>query len=650
MLFGSSPLTEPEDDFPAVTPEGDNGEKCIDEVMSSQQSERQDIILDRTQEVAAAVQGETSDKPAIPSPSRPVDHENQDGSADAVMDKKLGSAVEQTAQPVIATSTVLNVPVGDKTTEAHQQKADALDIELKQTPTELPIGRGSDKSLEGQVLRECQQPKMEVVPEDSPDDEFDDDPWFDEACLESFDAIDASMQQSTTHESRLSAPTQPRPTSTPRISSPPLSLKMAPTLYTQLPSFSQNFVDTRKAEEIDEKEIPVTVGFSTGRGKKVTISTTAAARQNARTAKLMQELLDIQNEVITIEQPGVVITGKVDGDAASRGRGGIHQQEPIESASTAAAMETPIKNRPSASAFTTAGGSQLGAVSDAARDAIDSFFEGEPRRAMDGGTQDHRMLHPAPSQNSSQKASLFTTMAGSTLATPSADAQQTIAALFNAPSQSISRPTDYAVRPAHSAVMSLAIPSKHFETPTKSLPRSEPLVAQSTALDLPRPSTLRPTSLQDISNLQPSSPTREHSVSTFRTPLPVKMVHRASQAKPFQTPLPSQRQMHMPLAPTRSARTGLSPALPRRVGLGMTPRSISGLRERPRFVSPFRTTVHDEESESAGSPSMKSRPGIRAIFSAPSLKQPKQSTTDLAEPQSCFQLTCESSLGFVQHP
>ncbi|GHJ86783.1 hypothetical protein NliqN6_3185 [Naganishia liquefaciens] len=629
-LFGSSPLTEPENEFPDVAPGCNDGDKCVEEVMSSQLSERQDVVLNRPQE-PFAIHGEKSAQGSSLPSLKPEYTENRVNGDERAVDGEIAGVDNQTVQPVISTTAVTDVSEKDDSTGEEQLKAvDA--IEPKLHTAHIPL---SDKSVDVQVFHEKQEPKMEGAPEESVDDEFDDDPWFDEACLKSFNAIDASVQQFTT-------PAEPQPRSIPtaRKSPPLLSLPIAPTENKQFPSFSQDFVDTRKAEDIDEKEIPVSVGFSTGRGKKVTVPMTAAAAQNARTAKLMQELIDIQNDVISVDQPSTLSNGKFGGDEAFIEKTQLHLQEQIGHAFTA----TPTRNQPFASAFTTAAGSRLAAVSDAARNAIDCFFRTEPDSATDGAIRDRRIPSPGPSQTRSQtrsqKASLFTTVAGSALGTPSANAQQITADFFNGSYQNSSRPTDYAVRPAHSAVMSLAIPMNHLETPTKPVARSIPPPVQATALDLSQRSTLQPTSLQDISNLQPSSPAREHSVSAFKTPLPAKMARRASQARAFQTPLLSHRQTLMSSTPTHSPGTALSPALPRRVGLGMTPRSLSGLRERPKFVSPFRTAVPGKENENAESPNMETRPGIRAIFSASSLKQPKLPESDVAQPRPCFQLTC----------
>jgi hypothetical protein len=639
LLFGSSPLTEPEDDFPTVPTECDNPGNLEEEVLSSQQSEKQDTVLDRTEENMALTHTDVTSGYIKLSPSIAVDAEHQGDDEDALMGAETDDVVVDTFPFVTSLEAV-----PEKLAENDNPVIDTEMASLVET--EVKLNRNQDDEIAmatAEIVKPSENfqvpaainPKAEPVPEDEPDDEFDDDPWFDEACLKSFDSIDTSVKQSTEVETPALDVVPINVTRTLRISPPPLSLQKAPT---QIPLFSEDFVDTRKAEEINEKEIPVMVGFSTARGKKVAVPTTAAV-QNARTAKLMQELLDIQNEAIVADQPGVKIVGNDDGDVSLTGNGDLHQPKQVPHLPPAAVLETPTRPRPSAFAFTTAGGSQLGAVSASARAAVDSIFKKDSQPSQDrdfGKTEDVSAEHASP------KPSLFATMAGSTLATPSANAQKATAALFeDAQPQIASRPTDYALHPANPTIMSLALPSNSFETPTKSVSRLVPSAAQDTAAEVPRSSTLRPTSLQDISNLQPSSPARQQSINTFKTPIPVRMTHLASQAKPFQTPLSSHRQTRMSPAPPASTGTGLSPALPRRVGLGMTPRTLSGLRERPRFVSPFRTAVRDKEGDIVGSPSMKSKPGIRANFSTPSLKQPKQPTVDAAPLKPCFELSCE---------
>lgn len=642
LLFGSSPLTEPEDDFPAVPTECDIPENLAEEVLSSQQSERQVTVLDGAEGITCATHMEVTDGGVNLSPPNATEPEQQGAKQCASTDAETREAVIDTVQSVTSMdqSVTSLEPVLEKPAETD---VPAIDTEMaSRVETEIDFNRNQedetatataeiDKPSETLPVPVADDPKIEIVPDNEPDDEFDDDPWFDEACLKSFDSIDASVKPSTTIKTPDLDVVPINVTRTARISPPPLALQKPPT---QIPLFSEDFVDTRKAEEIDEKEIPVIVGFSTARGKKVAVPTTAAV-QNARTAKLMQELLDIQNEVIVADQPGAENLGKDAGDVSLTGNVQLQQRKELPHLPSAAVLETPTRPRTSAFAFTTAGGSQLGAVSASARAAVESIFKTDSQPSQD---RDFAKLDDVPVEHASPKPSLFATMAGSALATPSANAQKATAALFDDASQGTSRPTDYTLQPANPNIMSLALPSNSFETPTKSVPRLDPSASQATAAEVPRPSLLRPTSLQDILNLQPSSPARQQSVNTFKTPIPVRMTHLASQAKPFQTPLSSHRQTRMSPAPTG---TGLSPALPRRVGLGMTPRTLSGLRERPRFVSPFRTVVRDKEGEIVGSPNMKPKPGMRAIFSTPSFKQPKLPVVDAVPLQPCFELSCE---------
>lgn len=641
-----------------VPTERDNGENRDEEVMSSQRSERQDIVLDSAEGITSSSHAGVSAEESSPPPRRSINNgeqDNQEGKDDVLMDTGSRDAKVDMGQLVSAADAVADEPAENGTITGDRKPVNAVVVESNSYQGEFRIG---EVEQQPEIrLPEAEVPKTEAVLEAEPDDEFDDDPWFDAACLKSIDAIDASAKHSTTIENSLSGAHQSHMASTPRISPPPLSLRNPPTNqvaknHVQLPSFSQDFVDTRKAEEIDVKEIPVTVGFSTARGKKVAVPTTSAALQNARTAKLMQELLDIQNEVVIADKSGADVVGadvvgKINEDFSLVVKDAQYVEQ-MQHVSEAAVMETPTKARSSAFAFTTAGGSELGDVSASARAKVDSIFQADSQSSLDAVFPGSAKIDDVPAERAPQKASLFATLSGSALAAPSASAQEKTAALFAGPSQGTSQPTDYILQPANPVIISLALPHHSFETPTKSVSRLGTPVTQTTAFDVTRPTTLRPTSLQDISNLQPSSPAREYSVSTFKTPASAKMTHRASQAKPFQTPLPSHRQTRMSPAPAPSTGIGLSPALPRRVGLGMTPRTLSGLRERPRFVSPFRTVVHDKDGESVGSPNMKPRPGMRAIFSTPSVKQPKLPVVTAVPLQPCFQLSCKHSSSQVK--
>lgn len=691
LLFGSSPLTEPEDDFPTEAEERDAGDELDQAVLSSQQAEREGLVLENGQEMDVLQGSEVAVKlpedavmpletkveakylyaetipvqaPEAMQEESPIDipvvstlqatgsnaaipgkSESED-----VMDVEQAPAVEVNQEQGIEADQLQGI-------EGDQDQATTLVQE--QAVSEHPVQNLDNHPALPTTLTDD---KKNTTNDDEFDDEFDNDPWFDDACLKSFDAIEPLLQESardlpvgTTKPSTSGSSmfrtagggALPEVSEAAKVASAALLSQVdeasaLPNTLTaniqQEESIVESFIDTRPVEQIRDHEIPTVVGFSTGRGRKVAISTEAAAAKNARVAKLMQELMDIRNEAEgegTGEAKG---ENKLESESAHQGKEAFTRPQMGSPRNSQAVFETPKKS--SISAFTTAGGSQLGPISASARSAVSSILDAEPALP-----QEH-VDRQIPAFVSAEKpmASLFATASGTTLATPSAEARKMATALFDdfgpdVPTHGAAS-TDYPLQPANPAVLSLALPDNSFETPMKSI--SRPLVhrAQAAVMDTPEPSAVRHAGLQDISNLQPSSPAKQPYIG-FKTPLPSKTLHRASQAKPFQTPLPSNRQRAMSPAPTTGR--GLSPALPRRVGLGMTPRARSGLVERPRFVSPFRTSVRDEAGELAGSPNVKPKSGMRAIFSAPSARKAPKVIEKARILQPCFDFTCELS-------
>lgn len=653
LLFGSSPLTEPDDNFPTEPEELDDKDELNQAVLSSQQAEREEWIMDNPAAAPATQQSEPQKSKASTSFGT--------RQADVAAQVRIGEASQDRStfvDPVIPTSNAAESerPVDSKTDHTIGSDHDQV----------MGLSHLANLGDQPSHLSVVADQKKDLTTDDEFDDEFDNDPWFDAACLKSFDAINPLENTSTTGVSgqagHMNAPTSglslfqtagggalPEVTETAKLASAALlsqvdqalacTPSLAPSLQTTPFNQVQNqgavvesFIDTRPAEQIKDHEIPTTVGFSTGRGRKVAVSTAAVAAKNARVAKLMQELMDIRSGAEVEGIAHAEANSKVNGESSHQGTEALQQPRMGSPRSTQTVFETPKKS--GISAFTTAAGSQLGQISASAKAAVSSIFHAERALAQE----------PAGSEvgtsvrTEHQKASLFSTAAGATLATPSAEARKMATAIFDEfGPDTYTKPesTDYPLQPANSTVMSLGMPSSSFETPIKSVSRNMTSLVPVGATKM---SAVRPTSLQDISNLQPSSPAQQQQAIGFKTPLPAKTIHRASQAKPFQTPLPSSRQH--PMSPAPSGR-GLSPALPRRVGLGMTPRARSGLTERPRFVSPFRATVGTAAGEIAGSPNVEPRSGMRAIFSAPSMRKATKAPANTRPLQPCFDLTCE---------
>lgn len=691
LLFGSSPLTEPEDDFPTPAGERDAEEQLDQAVLSSQQAEREGLILEKSQEMDVLQGSDIAVKMPVNAPMQseakeqskrddadtypvqtaeamqeessiyiPVVSTVQAGESNAMIPNETDSKAVMDFEPA-----PVMVVDQDRAAEADHDTVNqdqATTIVQEQAVSEHPESHPAPPITV--IDKKKDNKKKDITNDDEFDDEFDNDPWFDDACLKSFDAIEPILQESArdlpegTSRTKTSASGSsmfqtagggalPEVSEAAKVASAAIfnQIDEASALpHTLPPNIQQeepvvgSFIDTRPVEQIREHEIPAVVGFSTGRGRKVAISTEAAAAKNARVAKLMQELMDIRNEA---EGAGA---GEAKGESEPESTSSHEGKEAFTRARigspriSQAVFETPKKF--SVSAFTTAAGSQLGAISASAREAVTTIFDAEPALP-----QEHvESKKPALVLAEKPMASLFATASGTTLSTPSVQARKMATALSDdfGPDVHTHRAasTDYPLQPANPAVLSLALPDNIFETPMKSVSRRLIDGAQAAVLETPQPSVVRHAGLQDISNLQPSSPAKQPHIGS-KTPLPSKTLHRASQAKPFQTPLPSNKQRAMSPAP--STAQGLSPALPRRVGLGMTPRARSGLVERPRFVSPFRTSVRDEVGELVGSPNAKPKSGMRAIFSAPSARKATKVTEKARILQPCFDLTCKPS-------
>lgn len=684
LLFGSSPLTEPDDDFLVEGP-GRSGDAALDDaVPSSQQSEREELVLEKgialnashmfeampQSPVEASLERYTEGKElrsADPGGAVPLEEIEPKDSPIGIPDiptEKASVSKEVIIRNAGSQGVVETQGMGvaevrrDQDMKLEQDQAMAVD----QNPA-VPVTHDQAvcepiaQDLKTVAVAPNADQKKEITNDDEFDDEFDNDPWFDDACLKNFDAMEPMLQESARDSTVRPAVANsiapkfslfqtagggelPEVSEAAKVASAAILSQAdgaSNAIVTNIPAEEpvvDSFIDTRPVEQIQEHEIPTVVGFSTGRGRKVVISTQAAAAKNARVAKLMQELMDIKDEVEGDETRHTREGDRIDGAAPHQEKAASARPQMGSPGNSQAIFETPRKS--GGSAFVTAGGTQLGGISASAKAAVSSIFDAEPEVIRErAGT----------ASNEKPTASLFVTASGTVLPTPSAEARKATTALFeDSGADSVSHnaaSSDYPLQPANPAILSLALPDTTFETPMK--PASRPIVLDlhPVSMRTPAPSVSRPAGLHDISNLQPSSPAKQ-SHNGFKTPLPSKTSLRASQAKPFQTPLPSSRQRAM--SPAASTSRGLSPALPRRVGLGMTPRARSGLGERPRFVSPFRTSVQDDSRDVPGSPIVKPKSGMRAIFSAPSSRKGAKVAENAPVLQSCFDLSCKPFL------
>lgn len=475
------------------------------------------------------------------------------------------------------------------------------------------------------------QTKMNVdMPDDEFDDEFDNDLWFDAACLKSFDALDTSTELTAKPEGEKSAEAraQPRASSMFQTAAGGLLADVSEAAKATVRSLLdqadqpqnqrgtsttdvkeenhldtnaiESFIDTRRPEQLKEDEIPATVGFSTARGKKVDILTTDVAAKNTRIAKLMQELMDIKNEAIVVEPT----------------------------------KETPKK----ASLFTALNGSPMAPISAFAESAVTSIFS-DRETASETAVETNRVFSSSAKDLLVPSTTVFSRSENGPPATPVMPRRNIDTINGSGLKPMLNQEyIDYPLLPSNANVLSLDMPTINFETPVKAVSKPESSENPLTACDTPAASTVRSGSLQDISNLQPFTPSQQNCSKRFKSPFPSDMIPRASFMKPSQTPLLSRNGNSA--SPGPSVRKGMSPALPRRVGLGMTPRTRSSLVDRPKFVSPFKGVNDEDHTGDVGSPITKPRLTMRTIFSAP---MPKKAIHDAPLHQHCFDLTCKSN-------
>ncbi|KAJ9119559.1 hypothetical protein QFC22_003268 [Naganishia vaughanmartiniae] len=653
VLFGSSPLTDPEDDFQDELAVPDSGEYVAELVPSSQPAERESVVLDtqekvgvsqltegdssrpREEPVSALVSNNEQEIGGSENPQRLVD----DASASNPENVRSGSesvvAVKDFALPEAIVNEAKEAVVETPTEEEKKEETSSIendDFEMMQ-----PIGESENTpGTEIANVDGIDQTKINVdVPDDEFDDEFDNDLWFDAACLKSFDALDApavlAFKPEGQRPSSITATPRARSmfqtaagSNLPQVSEAAeatarLLLSQADQSITQCGKSTENhkeerytdtnamesFIDTRRPEQLKDDEIPAVVGFSTARGKKVDIFTTDLAAKNTRVAKLMQELMDIQNEAVVTEPS--------------------NKTEPPN--------ETPKK----ASLFTALNASPIPPISAFAESAVSSIFtDGDGASSI--ATESENIHSNTLKPKTAPTASAFLRPECGPPATPLM-ARKLTGAFVNrsGPNPSVNEESmDYPLLPSNASVLSLGMPSISFETPVKTAPRHASPEPSLTACETSAISAIRAGGLQDISNLQPFTPSQQNGSKRFKSPFPSDMVPRASHMKPLQTPLLSRNVNSASPAP--SSRKGMSPALPRRVGLGMTPRTRSSLVDRPKFVSPFKGANADDQRGDVGSPIAKPRSTMRTIFSAPI---PKKVIPDIRSERHCFDLTCK---------
>jgi hypothetical protein len=641
ILFGSSPLTDPEDDF--TDEQGVPDSLSAEPVPSSQPAEREDVILDTQEKVLLSqrTDGDSSRPREEPATAPDSNSEHDISSCDKSQEageirtvsntEDLGTepqradVIKDSALPEATANEVHEVLMEDRAEEKTE------DLEFGDTTMMQPIGEtGNEAVKETTNVDGIDQTKMKVdVPDDEFDDEFDNDLWFDAACLKSFDALDTPAGLASKIEVQQSA----EPRAPPHVSSlfqtaaggdlarvseaakvtvrslldhrdePPLpherSIADEEEEHHTDTNAVESFIDTRPPEQLKENEIPAVVGFSTARGKKVDIPTTDVAAKNARVAKLMQELMDIKNEAVVVE---------------------------------------PINDIPKkASLFTSANGSSMAPISAFAESAVSAIFT-DSEAPFDMPTNEISAASDVLNQKQAPATTVFTRPESGPPATPLM-ARRFAGAPGNESGSKSSvnqESMDYPLLPSNASVLSLGVPSISFETPVKPASRHMSPEPSRIPLDTPAVSAIRSGSLQDISNLQPFTPSQQNGSKRFKSPFTSDTNHRASHMKPLQTPMLSRNVSSA--SPATSARKGMSPALPRRVGLGMTPRTRSSLVDRPKFISPFKGADADDQRGDIGSPLVKSRPTMRTIFSAPA---PTRAVPDTRSERHCFDLTCK---------
>ncbi|KAJ9094408.1 hypothetical protein QFC21_005947 [Naganishia friedmannii] len=632
MLFGSSPLTEPEDDFKDVPEVPDSGEYVAELVPSSQPAEREDVVLD-TQEKVVVSQRTEGDSLRPREEAVPAAGSTTEAS---VMESRISSLAEDFGSesgpvvgPVVAVKDfALPEASANGASEAlmmsriegKTEDIETINIEMIQT-----IGEpGNEPGNELAKVDSIDQTKMNVdVPDDEFDDEFDNDLWFDAACLKSFDALEtpAGLVLKEVDQQSEEMTAAPRASSMFQTAAgsdlPQVSEAAKATVRSLLSQADQpdkgtstandeeehhadknaieSFIDTRRPEQLKENEIPAVVGFSTARGKKVDMFSTDVAAKNVRVAKLMQELMDIKNEAVVVES--------------------IH--------------DTPKKT----SLFTALNGSPMAPISAFAESAVSSIFT-DSEAPSDLADRKLCVSNNSPNQKQAPANAVFSRPETGPPATPLMARRTTDTTNGSEPRPLANQESmDYPLLPSNASVLALGMPSINFETPVKAATRHASPEPSLIACDTPAVSAIRAGSLQDISNLQPFTPSQQNGSKRFKSPFPSDMIRRASHMKPLQTPLLSRNVNSA--SPGPSARKGMSPALPRRVGLGMTPRTRSSLVDRPKFVSPFKGANVDDQRGDIGSPIAKPRSTMRTIFSAP---LPKKVIPDTRSERHCFDL------------